>query len=218
MNEDRTMRDACRRVEPHLSSYAAGALDEESEIGVRGHLSECADCRLAQVERDPTAVFLALRRVPLPPGFLDRLASDVRRRVEAGERPRRRPFAGWTPLFSPRRLAYVAAPVLTLLLLGTLFLVRPGGPGSRGLRRPGEGGVTSPFVVPPGSARLSKPGLPGPGTLPPPTLAPRTTSAGAPPLMEEVGSPSARVYRFTVDSGGDETPIYFVVDDSIDIR
>jgi hypothetical protein len=35
--------------------------------------------------------------------------------------------------------------------------------------------------------------------------------------MEEVGSPSARVYRFTVDSGGDETPIYFVVDESIDI-
>jgi putative zinc finger protein len=198
----------CRGVEPLLSSCAAGALDEDSERRVREHLFACAACRAAQLERDPSVLFLELHRAPLPPGFLDRVASDVRRRVEAGERPRWAPFAGGIPAFSARRLAYVAAPVMTLLLLGTLFLVRPGGPGFRGLRKPGEGGVSSPYVVSPGSARFGKPGVQGPGALPP---------LPGPPLMEEVGSPSARVYRFTVDGGGDETPIYFVVDESIDI-
>ncbi len=217
MNDDRMKRDACLQVEPHLSSYAAGALDEESERTVRDHLFTCAACRAKQLERDPSVLFLELRRAPLPPGFLDRLASDVRRRVEAGERPRWASFAGGLPAFSARRLAYVAAPVMTLLLLGTLFLVRPGGPGFRGFRKPGEGGVSSPFVVPPGSARLGKLGAQGPGTLPPKPLSPSAAAPGGPPLMEEVGSPSARVYRFTVDSGGDETPIYFVVDESIDI-
>ena len=41
-------------------------------------------------------------------------------------------------------------------------------------------------------------------------------SPGA-PVMEEIGSPGARVYRFTVGATGEETPIYLVVDESIDI-
>jgi hypothetical protein len=35
--------------------------------------------------------------------------------------------------------------------------------------------------------------------------------------MEDVESPGARVYRFEVGESGDETPVYFVVDESIDI-
>ena len=207
----------CRAVEPLLSSYAAGALDEESEARARGHLSGCAACRAAQMERDPSVLFLALRRTSLPPGFLDGIPSEVRRRVEAGERPSWSPLASFRPAFGARRLALVAAPVMTLLLLGTLFLVRPGGPGVRGLRPPREGGVASPYVVPPGSARLGRPAVPGRGSAP--SLPSETAGAlpSGPPLMEEIGSPGARVYRFTVDSGGDETPIYFVVDESIDI-
>jgi len=215
--DDRMKSDACLQVEPHLSSYAAGALDEESERRVRDHLFACAACREAQLERDPSVLFLEMRRAPLPAGFMDRFAADVRRRVEAGERPRWAPLAGRIPAFSARRLAYVAAPVMTLLLLGTLFLMRPGGPGFRGLRKPGEGTVSSPFVVQPGSARLGKPGVKGPGAFPAVPGLPGAVAPGGPPLMEDVGSPSARVYRFTVDSGGDETPIYFVVDESIDI-
>ena len=217
MEDERLKRDACPGIEPLLSSYAAGALDEASETHVRDHLAACAACRAAQMERDPSVLFLALRRAPLPPGYLDTIASDVRRRVEAGERPRRAPFTGGLPVFGARRLAYVAAPVMTLLLLGTLFLVRPGGPGFPGFRKPGEGGISSPYVVQPGSARIARPGVQRPGSLPPAPLAPEAGVAAGPPLMEEVGSPSARVYRFTVDSGGDETPIYFVVDESIDI-
>src|SRR6266568_4063587 len=150
--DDRMKSDACLQVEPHLSSYAAGALDEASERRVRDHLFACAACREAQLERDPSVLFLEMRRAPLPAGFMDRFAADMRRRVEAGERPRWAPFAGRIPAFSARRLAYVAAPVMTLLLLGTLFLVRPGGPGFRGLRKPAEGGVSSPFVVSRGPA------------------------------------------------------------------
>jgi len=216
MNDDRMKRDACLLVEPHLSSYAAGALEEESEHRVRDHLFTCAACRGEQLERDPSVLFLELHRAPLPPAFLDRFASDARRRVEAGERPRWRPFGGAIPAFSARRLAYVAAPVMTLLLLGTLFLVRPGGPGFRGLRKPAEGGVSSPFVVSPGSARLGKPGVERPGVLPPGSSPPFASAPGAPPLVEELGSAVARVYGFTLDSGGDERPMYFVVNDSID--
>lgn len=206
--------DGCHTVEPLLSSYAAGALDEASERRVRNHLAECAACLAVQTERDPAALFLELRRAPLPEGFLDGIASGVRRRIEAGERPRirfRLPF----PLFSPRRFAYVAAPVMTILLLGTLFLVRPPGMRPHGARRPDV--PASPYVVPPGSARLVHP---APGTLPgAPALAAFPDGAvvdrGAPPLLEEVGSPGARIYTF--DVGGNEASIYFVVDESIDI-
>src|SRR5207245_180648 len=98
-----------------------------------------------------------------------------------------------------------------------LFLVRPGGPGFHGLRPPRAEGPSSPFVVPPGSARLGKTGAQGGAIVP--SLAPEAAAAipSEPPLMEEIGSPGARVYRFTMDGGGDETPIYFVVDESIDI-
>jgi len=80
-----------------------------------------------------------------------------------------------------------------VLLIGTLILVRPGGP-----------------VPVPVAERL-----PGPAFDLKMLSAP--SGPNAPPTLEEVGSPSARVYRFTVGSGGDETPIYFVVDSSIDI-
>lgn len=217
MKDEIERRDGCGAMEPLLSSYVAGALDEESEKTVREHLYACASCRAAQVERDPSVVFLEMHRTPLPEGFLDAIPAEVRRRVEAGDRPRRRFFLGGAPVFSARRLAYVAAPLMAFFLLGTLVLVRPGGIGFRGPRRPIAGGVSSPFVVPPGSARSGRPATPGQAGIPAVPRLPGPAAPGAPPLMEEVGSPSARVYRFTVEGGADETPIYFVVDESIDI-
>jgi anti-sigma factor RsiW len=217
MKDEIVRRDGCEALEPLLSSYAAGALDEESETRVREHLYACASCRAAQVERDPSVIFMEMHRAPLPDGFLETIPADVRRRVEAGARPRRGFFLGGVPVFGTRRLAYVAAPLMAFFLLGTLVLLRPGGVGLRGPRRPGAGGVTSPFVVPPGSTRPGRPATPGQAGIPalPGLTAP--AAPGAPPLMEEVGSPSARVYRFTVEGDADETPIYFVVDESIDI-
>jgi hypothetical protein len=161
-------------------------------------------------------LFLELRRTPLPDGFLDDFAAGVRRRLESGARSWW-PFSGRLAAFGSRRLAYVAAPLMTLLLLGTLFLVRPGGPGPLRFHGPGQGVIGSPFVVPPGSARLGKAGAQATPRLP--GLPPDASMGlpGPPPLMEEIGSPRARVYRFTVESDGNETPIYFVVDESIDI-
>ena len=207
-----TRNVGCLTVEPLLSSYPAGALDEASERLVRDHLAECAACRALQRERDPSVLFLEMRRAPLPEGFLDGLAKDVRVRLEA---ERRRPFASLAAAFNARRWAYVAAPVTTLVLLGTLFLVRPGGLGPGG--RQGHDGrtVPSPYLVAPGSAQLGKPGAGSPGSF---VVPPAQLESGAPPLMEDVGSPSARIYKFTVGSGSEETPIYLVVDESIDIR
>jgi hypothetical protein len=217
MKADSSKRGSCPTIEPLLSSYAAGALDEPAEGLVRDHLVACDSCRAAQAGRDPSVLFLELRRVPLPEGFLDTFAAAVRRRVESDTRRRWLPVFDWTSAVGVRRLAYVAAPVMTLLLLGTLFLVRPGGFGVNTPRKPGEGTVSSPFVVPPGSARFGKAGVPAPEMPQPPPGLTAASGTGAPPLMEEIGSPGARVYRFMVESGGNETPIYFVVDESIDI-
>ena len=216
MKEQGMKRDACREVEPLLSSCAAGALDEPSERRVLDHLSVCAVCRAAQMERDPSVLFLELRRTPLTDGLLDGFAAGVRRRIESEARFRV-PLFGWITAPGSRRLAYVAAPLMTLLLLGTLVLMRPGRPWRRGAPAPGQGAVGWPFVVPQGSTRPGNPGVLAPGSLPLVPLAPSTGGPGSPPLMEEVGSPGARVYRFTIEGGGDETPIYFVVDESIDI-
>ena len=216
MKGDSGMREACPAVEPLLSSCAAGALDEESERRVRDHLAVCGSCRAEQVERDPSILFLELRRAPLPEGFLDGLAKGVRRRLESESRPGI-PVFRWFAAPGARRLAYVAAPLMTLLLLGTIFLVRPGRPLRRGIRERGEGMVALPYGGTGGAIRPPRPGTQPPGRSALPPAAPFAGAPGAPPLMEGVGSPNARVYRFTVENGGDETPIYFVVDESIDI-
>ena len=216
MEKDSTKLSECLTVEPLLSSYAAGALEETSERLVRDHLAACAACRTVQMERDPSVLFLELRRPPLPNGFLDGFAAGVRRRLESEASPRL-PFFDWIATFGTRRVAFVAGPLMTLLLLGTLFLVRPGSPRFRGFRNPDQGVVTSPYVVPHGSARPGQQEMRAPDPLPVVSMEPSAGLPLAPPLLEEVGSPGARVYRFTVESGGDETPIYFVVDESIDI-
>ena len=180
----------CPDVEPLLPSFAAGVLEEEAERRVRDHLASCAACRDAALARDPTVLFLDLRREPLPRDFWTGFDARLRVRLEAEGRPKA-PWLAWASDPGFRRLAYVAAPLAMVLLIGTLFLVRPGGP-----RTVAERELAPPF----GLQDLSAP-----------------AGQDGPPALEEVGSPSARVYRFPVASGGDETPIYFVVDESIDI-
>jgi len=202
--------DNCMTIEPLLSSFLAGALDEDGERRVRDHLVACADCRAAVASRDPSTLFLQLRRAPLPADFWDGFGAAMRTRLEAERRQWLR-LPRWVDVLGARRLAYVGAPLVMVLLLGTLFLVRPGGPGFRGLVR--AGAVRSPFATRPGTAQSGRPGVPpGPSGMSSLPVAP-----GGPPLLEEVGSPSARVYTFSVGEGSDATPIYFVVDESIDI-
>ena len=181
---------SCPEFEPLLSSFAAGALPEAAEQRVRDHLAGCAACRAVALERDPTVLFLELRREPLPREFWSGFQTRLRARLEAEGRPKA-PWLAWASEPAYRKLAYVAAPLAMVLLIGTLILVRPGGPVPVG--EPGPGPAF-------GLQALSIPAGPD-----------------APPTLEEIGSPSARVYRFTVGSAGDETPIYFVVDAAIDI-
>ena len=146
----------------------------------------------------------------MPAPFWAGFQEGLRSRLKAERQAKR--FA-WSGLFRYPRLAYLTAPAVMLLILGvTLLVVRPGLHGVR--PRTERGGLRSPYALPvqPGAAAAppttAVPGLPGTG---------RDAAAGAPPVIEEVGSPGARVYRFMVGAGPDETPIYLVVDESIDI-
>jgi hypothetical protein len=104
-----------------------------------------------------------------------------------------------------------------VFLLGVmLYITRPGlfPPGSR--MRPPEEGLRSPYEQPVTPRRGEAAPRAGEGMVRPGS--PGWTPAGllpeAPPL-EEVRSAAARVYRLDV-AGKDPTPIYLVVDETID--
>jgi hypothetical protein len=98
-----------------------------------------------------------------------------------------RPVGAWPRLLPHGKLAYLLAPVAMLLVIGTTLFV----------------------MRPPRQERLAGRGEVRTGL--------QETSPPTAPVMEEIGSPGARVYRFTVGATGEETPIYLVVDESIDI-
>src|SRR5262245_33160911 len=104
MAENTVSQGDCRAVEPLLSSFAAGALDEPAERRVRDHLASCGACRAEQMARDPLALFYELRRAPLPDGFLDDLGVNVRRRLESRSSLWAR-FTDWAAARGARRLA-----------------------------------------------------------------------------------------------------------------
>src|SRR5688572_7869903 len=110
-------QETCPEFEPLLSSFSAGALPEASEQRVRDHLADCAGCRAAALERDPTVLFLELRREPLPPEFWAGFQTRLRARLEAEGRSRAS-WLAWASAPGFRRLAYVAAPLAMVLLIG----------------------------------------------------------------------------------------------------
>src|SRR6059036_849033 len=200
MARERTIHpeEACTGCRSYLPAYAAGRLDEVRERQVRDHLAGCAACRQALVtQADPSAIFLELRGQPLPETFWTGFQARLRSRLEE-ERPAYR-YA----LLRYPRLAYVAPLAMVLVLGATLLVVRPVRLAQRGLWRP-EG------IRPPQShvqgAPLSQPplGTPPRGrrelTVPPGVVGLGAgfsgQGAGSAPLMEEIGSPGARVYRF----------------------
>ncbi|HEU4400590.1 MAG TPA: hypothetical protein VFT43_00660, partial [Candidatus Polarisedimenticolia bacterium] len=119
----------------------------------------------------------------------------------------------WVGLFRYPKIAYLTAPLVMILALGlSLFVVRPGWQGIGG--RPRRDGVRPPYGAP------APPALHGPRALPRGPVGLQGVASGAaagPPVIEEVGSPGARVDRFTVGGAEDETAIYLVVDETIDI-
>jgi len=197
-------RGGCPEIVPLLrSGLSEERLNEADARAVRAHLAACDSCRALAAADDPTVLFLELRGGALPERFWSGFEAGLRERIDAA-RP------GWTSVFRQPALAYVTAPLAMLLVVGaTLFVMRPGPLGGR---RPEW--LRSPFARPAPSAPRSPEAPPAPPgtTLPPGGREP----AGA-ELLEGVDSPGARVYRFTVGGPGEETPIYFVVDESIDI-
>ncbi len=199
----------CVNIKPLIERFLADDLDPSQERLIRLHADSCEACRQELVAAEPSLLFMELRGRALPEsfwtGFQERLAGCIPA-----------PGFDWRFLARHPRLTFVTAPVLMLLVLGvSLFVVRPWSYG------PGRGAGESAFRAP--RAPAAVPSLPG-GT-PAERLA--LGSAGRSdlsvsrtanvPALEEVGSPGARVYRFTVLSGETETPIYLVVDESIDI-
>ncbi|MFQ5876533.1 MAG: zf-HC2 domain-containing protein [Acidobacteriota bacterium] len=207
---ERPGQTSCEAIGSLLGGFSEGSLEEATEGRVREHLAVCDACRSALRELDPSALFLGLRGRTLPEafwaGFDERLRSQL-------------PVPGfrWTDMLRYPRLAYFTAPLAMLLVVGaTLFILQPRIPGVRGRRA--APGIRSPYLGPAAPSPVARPSRRGAspelrGLQP----ADAQIEPSGPPVLEEVDSPGARVYRFSVGESGDETDIYLVVDGSIDI-
>lgn len=198
----------CEEIQGDLAAWAAEALPEDRRSRLTAHLAACDACRERTAAAEPSSLFLQLRGGPLPDGFWSGFEAGLRARLGA-PRP-----SGPSSLFRYPRLAYLTAPLAMILILGaTALIVRPPRFGRWSGKPPGA--VRSPYDVPSGMTAPA-----GPGNVRrriPVTPGSAGTAPIDPPVLEEVGSPGARVYRFTVGAPGDETPIYLVVDESLDI-
>lgn len=180
----------CADIGNVMSARADGRLDAAGEDRLRAHLAACADCRARAERLDPACLFMTLAGEPIPDGTWNGFQESLRARLSAEAAAP----AGWRAVLSWPRLAW-AAPALMVLIVGvTLTVSRPARQRLAGWRKPSRPPVA--LTVP--AAMLA----PGPGSV---------------PGMEGVASPGARVYRFSVGAPGDETPIYFVIDASIDL-
>lgn len=211
---DRDLKTGCGEVAALLPGLAAGDLPDADSGRLRCHLADCAGCRARAAAVDPAVLFLALKDEPLPAAFWTSFDARLRERLAAesagGLSGLRRLARVWGRM---PRVAWLAPAAMAVLLGVTLYVALPGNvwrprpsrpadlpqdPYRVGGRRPMEAPGTGPDRA---AAGLS--------------LTPPRPGAGA--EMEDVASPGARVYRFEVGESGDETPVYFVVDESIDI-
>ncbi len=198
----------CGSMHPLLAAHLEGSLDEARTGELRRHLAGCPSCREKAAAADPTTLFLELGATDLGAAFWRGFQEDLRRRIETRG-------LGWTGYFRYPAIAFVTAPLLMILMVGVSLVVLK--PGWRGWDR--HQGLVSPYAQPPGRAGNRPLALtPGPaaGARVPGALPPGSGEA-ARPVLEEVGSPGARVYHFTVGGPGDETAIYLVVDESINL-
>lgn len=212
----------CAGIRALIDLQARGELDESRGRQVRSHLLECEPCRRLLVEAgDPTALFLEMRSRPLPEAHWRGFTESVRARIDAERASAVRGFGrasrfDWVTLVHRPRLAYVAAPLVMLLLLAVTLFVFQGYEKDRVAEISREEPMSSPYDSPPtpprsqmaiGSAGGQRKGVP---------LAPASLERADPPALEEVLSAGARVYRFTVGDPGDETPVFMVIDESIE--
>jgi hypothetical protein len=223
------MRDDCGACRARLKDPNRELLSDADRRQVAAHMAACDGCRREATAADPALLFMALSGGVLPEQFWDGFDRSLRARIEA-ETARPAParlaarlatwVAGareaiaWAP--SP---AIWAAPAVMVLVLGVtvgvlrhdMFMPGPRSPRVEALRPPyaPPGGTIRPGAalnVPARTPGGRESGVPLPALL---------SGAGDPPTLEEVASPSARVYRFDATDSGAE-PIYFVVDESIE--
>jgi len=202
----------CEATRALLGEPEAGLrLDEPAARTVGRHLARCAACRDLQAVSDPTVLFLQLRGGDLPDGFWTGFEEQLERRLDE-------PRFAWASLIRLPKLAYLTAPVMVVLALGVTMLALHPGIGGRRNRE----GIQTPFV-PPGRSNPAAAENGGAPRLPLGAANPALPAGAAPgpgrsgrPALEQVSSPDARVYQFSVGAPGDETPIYLVVDESID--
>lgn len=208
----------CDAVRQLLHAHARGDLAQDQEDTLLRHAAGCPACRAALAEGDPAALFQELRGGPLPDGFWRGFDRALRARLEEERRPGWRRHVAREALGSalrPPRLAYVTAPLAMVFLLGvTLYVTMPGlfVPAQR-MRRP-EQGLRSPYVTP-AAPRMGEAGPRAGRQMAEPRPAAKGPAVVEPPPLEEVSSPAARVYRLDV-GGQDPTPIYMVVDETIE--
>lgn len=207
----------CDAIAPLLQRFAAAELGVEEEHRVWAHLAGCEACRARRAaEADPGALFMQLRHDTLPDGHWDGFMERLGDRLDREASPARpRWWNGWGEMLRYPRLAYVAAPLAMLLVVGaTLFVLRPGVGNLPGRLTRSEA-IRSPFDRPiPGPVRPDR--RAAGGLLPDVTWSAADFDSSGPPALEEVVSPGARVYRFDVGGAADAPPIYLVVDESID--
>jgi hypothetical protein len=212
----------CGEIGPLIELHADGRLDELRGREVRSHLLECEPCRRRAVEAlDATAIFLEMRSKPLPEAHWAGFTEGVRARIDA-ERASAARGHGWTVRFDwatllrRPRLTYVAAPLMMLLLLAVSLFVLQGDGQDRVAKLSRQGAMRSPYdspITPPRSHRAIRPTG---SQLKSVALAPASLEQADPPALEEVLSAGARVYRFSVGAPGDETPVFMVIDESIE--
>jgi anti-sigma factor RsiW len=206
----------CGAVRALLPAWSREDLDETERQRLRRHLAGCAACRDEAALFDPSVLFLTLEGRPLGAEFWRGFDAALRSRIEAETAAGRgRRLAGWFERLQVPRLAYVTIPAAMLLVVaGTLLLSRPGALRTAPNRPPAASGIPLPYerpIAPRTGALPARPEVAGVAAVAWPPAGP----VSDPPALEVVGSASARVYRFD-GAGDDATPIYFVVDETID--
>ena len=207
------LQSACGEVAALLPGLVVGDLSDGDAGRLRAHLANCPGCRARAMAIDPTVMFLSLGSEAIPDSFWTSFDARLRERLAAessgGLFNVRRWVRTWSRLpkvawLAPAAMAVLLGVSLYVALPGTGWRTRPSRPADL-LQDPYRDAARRP---PAGTA----PGADRQPTGPPPL------AAGRPgPEMEDVASPGARVYRFEVGGSGDETPVYLVVDESIDI-
>ena len=101
-------------------------LGEVERGRVLRHVGECASCRAAWVEVDPSRLFALLDAAPVPEAALDRLTARINDEIDAVEvvTTGRGPRFGWASL---------AASLLLAVAIGSYLVTRPDVGGGAGV-------------------------------------------------------------------------------------